>query len=115
MLFEIKGEKTNKQKQLEEQRLQEEKEKQEEERIKQEKSRKEKEDFLKALEDEIKAGKIVICVHTSNLFKQIACNYLIEQGYVCVQNDVVATNYSVHNMLTFVREEFASKFIVKCK
>lgn len=93
----------------EEQRKKQEKEKQERDRIKKEKEDK----FMEELEQK-KQKKIITLVlsdYEGNDWKELAMNYLLENGYVCVQNDVTSTKCSAHYVLTFVRRDYTSFFL----
>lgn len=71
--------------------------------------------FMKDLEGQLE-NKIITLVfggYEGNEMKQAAMNYLLDKDYVCVQNDISSTQYSVHFVLTFVRTEQSSFFNTK--
>lgn len=95
----------------------------EEQRQRREKERKEREDnekrkadeFMKKLESQLE-NKIITLIESNeegNIWKQMAMNYLMDKGYVCVQNDVRCTKYSAHFTLTFVKKEYVDFFHTK--
>lgn len=92
-------------------------EQQEEEERKMEEDRERQEELDECIQEidiDVRQNNPVICYCTDNtLFKEAAMNYLFKKGYVCVQNDVTSTQYTVHCVLTFVKKEFADSFIVK--
>lgn len=89
-----------------------EQERREAERKRAEEARRKKlEDFLKYLEKETKTEDIIAVTISDNPdTKQAAMNYLLTHGYTCVQNDATCTKYTVHYVMTFVKDELAFKF-----
>ena len=76
--------------------------------------RKEQEEYIEEIEVDVRRNNTVICYCTDDIdFKQAAMNYLLQKGYVCVQNAVANTSYPPDFILTFVKKEFADSFIVK--
>lgn len=64
-------------------------------------------DFREWLKQESKEKK-VICLETSEVWrKEIACNYLLEEEFVCVQNSFNRYTY----ILTFVRKGDMNFFV----
>ena len=87
----------------------------EEERIKEEdlEWQEEQKEYLQYFDADIRRGNSVVCYEIDDVdFKQAAMNYFLSKGYVCVQNAVTSTAYTVHFVLTFVKKELADSFIV---
>lgn len=107
----------------EEKRLREEKEKkmrEEQMRQEQEKVEREREDRKKSRTDEFmgelelklknKIITLILSDYEGNDWKELAMNYLLEKGYVCVQNDISCTRSGAHYALTFVKKDHVGFF-----
>lgn len=75
----------------------------------------ERREYIRELEDELTAKDsdiitIYLCDDDCAWRKQIALNFMLKNGYICVQNDVSCTQYSRHYDLTFVKKEHADFF-----
>jgi len=71
-----------------------------------------KEIFCKELDDLCKENSI-ICIKTYDAVeKKRALNHMFQKGWICVQNDVCATDTCVHYILTFATKEAAESFKV---
>ncbi len=86
-------------------------------RREEEEDRKEREEYLSELEEELSAeDNTIITIHLFNdefgWHKQIALNFMLKHGYICVQNDVCCSKYTLHHDLTFVKKENVDFF--KC-
>lgn len=91
------------------QRIEEER-KANEQKMRAEAQRKKEENFLEQVKEEIKKNDIISFTVWEDSLKQIALNFLLSNGYTCVQNDTTSTKYTVHYVLTFARGEFVSQF-----
>ena len=87
----------------------------EEERIIKNTRRLRNDNFMKELEEKTKKKIITLILsdYEGNDWKELAMNYLLEKGYVCVQNDVSCTRSGAHYALTFVRKDYVSFFITQ--
>ena len=112
--FESKEEKMareKREKEKREKRLQQEHEEEERQREDRKKLREDK--FMKELEEKTKKKIITLILsdYEGNDWKELTMNYLLEKGYVCVQNDISCTRSCAHYALTFVRKDYTSFFL----
>lgn len=89
----------------------------EEARKEEEENREERAEYISELEEELTGeDTTIITIHLSNddcvWRKQIALNFMLRHGYICVQNDVCCSRYTLHHDLTFVKKENVDFF--KC-
>lgn len=81
-----------------------------------EENRKEREEYISELEEELtdEDNTTIITIHLCNdeyaWRKQIVLNFMFKHGYICVQNDVCCSRYTLHHDLTFVKKENADFF-----
>lgn len=87
----------------------------EDERKRQQEKQQRIDSFMKDLEKQLENKIITLALsgYEGNELKQEAMNYLVDKGYVCVQNNISATQYTLHFALTFVKAEQSSFFITK--
>ncbi len=76
---------------------------------------KDREEYIAELEDELTGEYTdIITIHLDDdynaFYKQIALNFMLKNGYVCVQNDSCCSRYAHHYDLTFVKKEFVDFF-----
>jgi len=66
--------------------------------------------FHQKLENETK--KDVICIETSDVwYKEVALNYLLTHGYICVQNEFSCTQTTCYHVMTFVKSDKREYFL----
>ena len=69
---------------------------------------KKKEEFLKSLEEDSLCNSVVcVCTRRTEL-KQLALNYMVKKGWICVQNAI--EDRTGYYELTFTKREFAESF-----
>lgn len=89
----------------------------EEARREDEENRADREEYISELESELTGeDTTIITIHLldddNGWHKQIALNFMLKHGYICVQNDVCCERYTLHHDLTFVKKENVDFF--KC-
>lgn len=89
----------------------------EEARREEEENRTERAEYISELENELTGeDTTIITIHLlddeNGWRKQIALNFMLKHGYVCVQNDVCCERCTLHHDLTFVKKENVDFF--KC-
>ncbi len=111
-MFKSKQQKLEEQEELKKilQQEEDERERQREEQARK-KAEKEKQELLEYLKNGIENNSIVCLCEERGILKQIALNYMLEKGWVCVQNDACMNKYGVVYVLTFAEKSFTKGFI----
>lgn len=98
-----------------------------EERVRREQEEKERQkekqnqEFISKLDEKIKTQKVITCTLSNVVYskrgeelKDILLNHMLQNNYICVQNDAKCTEATLYHVLTFVREEYLN-FFATCK
>lgn len=94
-----------------------EEEKAEQRRIERAKEIERKLQDLKEKLDKKIENKSIICFSTDYIsiekdviFKEYALNYLLDKGYVCVQNETACNKYGLYYILTFIKKDIVGSY-----